>query len=206
MCVYISHAIKPDSTHIPDFFFEKIMGFCTKTELDDCMMIFRNNYDGLCIPYTLIDRIGPILALKVSSHVKGVHEFSNEDIKVLFSKNIGSYWRYSPEEAKEIVSNKNRQYLSHPKIKSKECEWCQSLTFTLHQHHYPVYRCKGGKNVVRICANCHSDFHTLADNDQFQINDDIIELIHKCEDDETILKLKHEEAILRENERIKNAS
>jgi hypothetical protein len=39
------------------------------------------------------------------------------------------------------------------------CEWCNIKTIVLHQHHYPVTKSMGGKDTVKICPNCHHEFH-----------------------------------------------
>jgi hypothetical protein len=39
------------------------------------------------------------------------------------------------------------------------CEWCKVSTTVLHKHHYPISKKFGGDEVVRICPNCHNEFH-----------------------------------------------
>lgn len=39
-----------------------------------------------------------------------------------------------------------------------------SNTRNIHQHHYPVRAKDGGVQTIPLCANCHSDFHGLADH------------------------------------------
>lgn len=43
------------------------------------------------------------------------------------------------------------------------CEWCGSSTFKTQEHHYPVRAKDGGTETVSICANCHFEFHQIAD-------------------------------------------
>lgn len=61
---------------------------------------------------------------------------------------------YSNEEIKDIV------------IKSKQtpkyvCEWCGCGCNVLQEHHYPKMKSEGGIDVVKICPNCHYEFHYL---------------------------------------------
>ena len=44
-------------------------------------------------------------------------------------------------------------------IGNRQCQWCGVKTLYLQEHHYPVLKSKGGKDIVSICANCHSEFH-----------------------------------------------
>lgn len=56
-------------------------------------------------------------------------------------------------DAKNIVlKNKNTGYT---------CEWCQEKTNAIQEHHYPIPRCKGGKEIVKICPNCHFEYHQI---------------------------------------------
>ena len=41
-----------------------------------------------------------------------------------------------------------------------QCVWCHCFTTTIHHHHYPVPKSKGGIAIVDVCANCHAEFHT----------------------------------------------
>lgn len=42
-----------------------------------------------------------------------------------------------------------------------ECEWCGCKTTAIQEHHFPTLKSDGGENVVRICPNCHSEFHLI---------------------------------------------
>lgn len=41
------------------------------------------------------------------------------------------------------------------------CEWCGYKTIALQSHHYPIPKHKGGTRTVKICPNCHYEFHAL---------------------------------------------
>ena len=43
----------------------------------------------------------------------------------------------------------------------KVCEWCGHKSYILHKHHFPVPKSMGGTEIVEICPNCHSTFHSI---------------------------------------------
>ena len=62
-----------------------------------------------------------------------------------------------PEHAKKVVL--------HRKNQGQPCQWCGVRTFALQDHHYPIPRSKGGIETVRICPNCHYEYHLLIGNE-----------------------------------------
>ena len=57
------------------------------------------------------------------------------------------------EKAKEIVlKNKNKGFI---------CEWCGCKTNAIQEHHFPIPKSKGGKDIVKICPNCHYEYHLI---------------------------------------------
>ena len=60
---------------------------------------------------------------------------------------------YDPKQAKELVlQNKN---------KGETCEWCGTKTNVIHYHHYPIPKKDGGTEIVKICPNCHCEYHSI---------------------------------------------
>ena len=41
------------------------------------------------------------------------------------------------------------------------CEWCGYKTQAIQYHHYPIPKSKGGTKTVKICPNCHYEYHQL---------------------------------------------
>jgi hypothetical protein len=39
------------------------------------------------------------------------------------------------------------------------CEWCGTRTCAIVEHHFPIPKKDGGTEVVKICPNCHMEFH-----------------------------------------------
>lgn len=67
--------------------------------------------------------------------------------------------KLATEEAKEFAINN-----SH---KGFVCEWCGQQSYMLHEHHYPIPRCNGGTDTVHICPNCHSAYHDVCDEEDY---------------------------------------
>jgi len=74
------------------------------------------------------------------------------------SKGMAETYTLSDEYILSVIKSKNPQKLQGAK---KICEWCSSETLILHSHHYPIKRCDGGEETVKICANCHCEYHYL---------------------------------------------
>lgn len=75
-------------------------------------------------------------------------------IRFLINNN---YIRIEKDKNMELIlRNKNLHGLGYG---TKKCEWCGIRTNLIHLHHYPIQKCDGGKKVVKICANCHGEYH-----------------------------------------------
>lgn len=59
----------------------------------------------------------------------------------------------NPEEAKKFVINNKHNGLV--------CEWCGENSYILEQHHFPILKCDGGKDIVSICPTCHAIYHNI---------------------------------------------
>lgn len=100
----------------------------------------------------------PAIAQKCKMSVRKVQEcLRSLEIKGLIAK-----VKYSPTEAKELISGKTPQSLRLLGFTTC-CEWCNGSTVVLQEHHYPVPKSQGGTETVFICPNCHSEFHQLVD-------------------------------------------
>lgn len=62
---------------------------------------------------------------------------------------------YDPEKIKQKVISKNGNLV---------CEWCNNKSYSLQDHHYPIPKKNGGKDTVKICGTCHSDYHSIQKN------------------------------------------
>ncbi len=71
--------------------------------------------------------------------------------KMLVIKGYLAYKELTPEQKLEaMLSYKNT---------GKICEWCGCKTIALQEHHYPIQKKDGGIEIVKICPNCHYEFH-----------------------------------------------
>ena len=61
------------------------------------------------------------------------------------------------EQAKSLVLQR--------KGKGVKCEWCGNTSFAIQEHHYPIPKHKGGKQTVKICPNCHYEYHAILKNE-----------------------------------------
>lgn len=77
-------------------------------------------------------------------------------------------YHYDSEKVIEFLKSKIPQKI-HAEIYSfsEICSWCQGRSFKLHNHHYPISKKDGGLKTVRICANCHQEFHFLVDENKY---------------------------------------
>ncbi|MBR5544878.1 MAG: phage protein [Clostridia bacterium] len=105
-----------------------------------------------------------------------VFDFISEkdDLNETVKKIINEYENDNDNDNDNDVSWANRQRfvkdaVSYEKIKEeiisnkgqgeKVCEWCGCKTTVLHSHHHPIPKRDGGTEVVKICSNCHHEFH-----------------------------------------------
>jgi hypothetical protein len=86
---------------------------------------------------------------------------ANESLHYMANAGILDTFRLSGADAVSILKAKTPQRLEPG---HETCSWCQCETLTLNEHHYPVRKAHGGTKTVRICANCHAEFHYLTDN------------------------------------------
>lgn len=78
--------------------------------------------------------------------------------KRLIEKGYLTNIKFKQEEIVNLLKGKN---LKNKGIGKKECEWCKINTEVLHEHHYPIRKEHRGIEVVKICPNCHHEFHKL---------------------------------------------
>jgi len=87
-------------------------------------------------------------------------------VKILVRAGLVSETTLDPESIKNILCSKTPQsvfLLGNVAIGyfREECSWCGCFTTTIHDHHFPILQSKGGTETVRICSNCHFEYHAL---------------------------------------------
>lgn len=70
---------------------------------------------------------------------------------------LGSY-KMTPRQAAMLCKGKRPQHM--PGM-SHVCQWCESTTALLQQHHFPNTNAQGGTACVGICGSCHAEYHWL---------------------------------------------
>lgn len=135
--------------------------------------IIPKNYDfkGYFIPAEILKdaRLTTIEKMIASLEINGLKNRTNKEIAEFLAisnsklassfeklRKLGyiSESKLSYEQIKEIV------------LKEKEnakfvCEWCGCKCNILNEHHYPIPKSKGGTETVKICPNCHAEFHSV---------------------------------------------
>lgn len=135
--------------------------------------IIPNNYlfKGYFIPQEIWNdtRLNSIDKMIASLEVNGLKNRTNKEISDFLAisprylargfdklKKLGYIVEnnFTYEEIKEIVikEKENAKFL---------CEWCGCKCNILNEHHYPIPKSKGGTETVKICPNCHTEFHAV---------------------------------------------
>lgn len=82
--------------------------------------------------------------------------YTQKDKQLLKKAGILEMKHYSQSEVVRMI--KERDF--HNCI-PKRCEWCGKETLVIHDHHFPIPKAAGGKEVVKICPTCHFEYHLL---------------------------------------------
>lgn len=135
-------------------------------------IIPKNYYfKGYFIPVEILKdtRLTTVEKMIASLEVNGLKNRTNKEIAEFLAisnsklahgfeklKKLGyiSDSKISYEEIKEIV-------LKEKETAKYTCEWCSCKCNILNEHHYPIPKSKGGTETVKICPNCHSEFHSV---------------------------------------------
>jgi hypothetical protein len=72
----------------------------------------------------------------------------------------------TPEQLKETLVARKVGQLMVPST-GEFCEWCHGQTSALQSHHFPVPRKHGGTEIVKICPNCHFEYHGMESQQRF---------------------------------------
>lgn len=76
----------------------------------------------------------------------------------LADKKIITQRKYTDEEVYHQLRKGN--------FSENSCHFCGIDDLILHSHHYPVRNKDGGTNTIKLCPNCHTRFHMIADYDK----------------------------------------
>jgi hypothetical protein len=83
------------------------------------------------------------------------------------------------EEIISHLKNKTPTLIKNKINHLYECSWCLSQSYVIHAHHHPIRKCNGGIQTIKICANCHFEFHYLSERKVYKIPDGDLEEVKK---------------------------
>ena len=95
-------------------------------------------------------------------------DYTQQDKAILKKHKILIKKEYSQSEVVEMIKHRNFNNCI-----PKKCEWCGKKVLVIHEHHYPVEKRNGGKDIVKICPSCHSEYHLLI-NGNYELNKEVI--------------------------------
>lgn len=127
----------------------------------------KRKFKGIWIPSEVVKKLPWRQAILLSAFYFDA-PLTHKDIKYLFDKKLLVRGRMSVSGICELLKSKN---LHGHGIGKMVCEWCKINTITLQKHHYPIPQSQNGKKVVKICANCHQEFHSILSKENFFIKD-----------------------------------
>ncbi len=84
-----------------------------------------------------------------------------------------------PHDIKNFLCKKRNQSYPKSRLKLHACSWCDTTTYALHSHHYPIPSKHGGKEIVNICGTCHAEYHFLENS--YEFSEKLIQLFKSCE-------------------------
>lgn len=135
--------------------------------------IIPKNYDfkGYFIPEEILrdTRLTAIERMIAALEINGLKNRTNKEIAdflAISPKHLAKGF----EKLKELgyIDGNNLTYeeIKETVIKEKKnakftCEWCGCKCNILNEHHYPIPKSKGGTEAVKICPNCHAEFHAI---------------------------------------------
>ncbi len=90
----------------------------------------------------------------------------NELIEVVEPMTPNQAWRW-------MLAKKDKINIGFKGSNEFLCNWCHIPTLILHNHHFPIPLKDGGVENVKICANCHCEFHYLVDSKFFRLTEDL---------------------------------
>lgn len=100
-------------------------------------------------------------------------DYTQKDKQVLKKAGLLEKKHYSQGEVVRMI--KERDF--HRCI-PKECEWCGKETLIIHDHHFPIPKADGGKEVVKICPTCHFEYHLLISGN-YELTDNYMEVLNR---------------------------
>lgn len=120
----------------------------------------------LSLPATVTDLHYHLMKIYSINTVRDAVFFLRDHLVIVESE-------WTDSEALGFIRSKTKQNIIGWGYK---CEWCNGKTLKLHEHHFPIKKCNGGDRTVKICPNCHYEFHYLTENKFYYPTDRLLGL------------------------------
>ena len=95
--------------------------------------------------------------------------YTQQDKQILKRSGVLKIKKYNQSEVVRMI--KDRDFKN---CVPKKCEWCGRRVLIIHQHHFPIPKAQGGKDVVHICPTCHFEYHLLISGNYELTNNQVV--------------------------------
>lgn len=129
----------------------------------------ERDFKGVWIPKEIWNKYKNQIAILACAYYEYPKLLTETEIRYLKENNILIKRKYDAEKIKKVLCDKQPQ----GGIGTETCNWCKCTTIILHEHHYPIPKKDGGTETVKICPNCHYEFHYFMDS-SYKLCDDIL--------------------------------
>ena len=136
----------------------------------------ERDFKGIWIPKEIWEKFNCKAAVLICAYRENKSLISKAEKEYLKENGLLIRNTNLPYSIKDILSNKSPQ----SGIGVESCEWCKCKTIILHEHHFPIPKKDGGNETVKICPNCHYEFHYLMDY-EYKLTDEILNLLKEGE-------------------------
>lgn len=142
------------------------------------MNTLEDDINGIIISREMIKEYGLRDAVNLSLLYFDSDKIKKLDsvIRELKKKNLIEVMDKNPYVVQMFLESKKLDGFGIGKLK---CEWCKIKTITTHNHHFPLQQKDGGKDIVKICPNCHQEYHSLMQKHNFIFPQNVREAFDK---------------------------
>jgi len=158
---------------------EDILHVCPNIAIDIGLhktIILRRMYDLSNDPNSVVDNW--LLVITGFGWKKEFPFWANSTIKSLFKRlkddGLIISRKMTQLEIVERLKRKSPQKLNTDFKWYHKCVWCMGETYAIHRHHYPLREKDGGNQIVKICTNCHYEYHALRKATVYSLSKDCL--------------------------------
>jgi hypothetical protein len=114
------------------------------------------------------DSFGKTISDLIYENINVAESKLRKTLDGLLKKELIEEFFLTDSQVVEFLKLKSPQYFQ---ISEKICEWCSCVTCLLQNHHHPIKKSEGGEFCIKICANCHYEFHYLVDSARYRMKE-----------------------------------